>query len=397
VTTPYLLRGVDIAGFAVALVARLRRAGVLVSASGPTLFVDALRRFWPYTRSHLYWIARLTLVNRAEDLPGFDAVFDAVFADAVVGLDSAGLKQSLGTTAAAEAGVPDCERVLADGGLPWTTRPASIAAAVDEHSSDIGIPDTLPSRIVARAAEPFDRFDPDDLRLIGVWLEQAVARWPRRRSMRREPHPHGKKIDLRRTMKASRATGWEAVMLERTRPRQHARRLVLMCDVSRSMQPYATIYLHLMRATALRQKGIRPEVFAFSTSLTRLTAALSHRSAEVALARANAKVTDRYGGTHLGRCVAELLSAPHGNSLRGAVVIIASDGWDSDPPEVLEHALARVRRRAEMIVWLNPRAAHRDFRPLAGSMAAALPYCDVFMPAHSVTGLRELFAVLADQ
>ncbi|HEX2401146.1 MAG TPA: VWA domain-containing protein [Mycobacterium sp.] len=396
-TSPYLLRGVDIAGFAVALVARLRRAGVLVSASGPTLFVDALRRFWPHTRSHLYWIARLTLVNRAEDLPGFDAVFDAVFADAVVGLDPAGLKQSLGTTAAVEAGVPDRERVLADGGLPWTTRPASIAAAVDEHWSDIGIPDTLPSRIVARAAEPFDRFDPDDLRLIGVWLEQAVARWPRRRSMRREPHPHGKKIDLRRTMKASRATGWEAVMLERTRPRQHARRLVLMCDVSRSMQPYATIYLHLMRATALRQKGIRPEVFAFSTSLTRLTAALSHRSAEVALARANAKVTDRYGGTHLGRCVAELLSAPHGNSLRGAVVIIASDGWDSDPPEVLEHALARVRRRAEMIVWLNPRAAHRDFRPLAGSMAAALPYCDVFMPAHSVTGLRELFAVLADQ
>jgi uncharacterized protein len=397
VTSPYLLRGVDIAGFAVALVARLRRAGVLVSASGPTLFVDALRRFWPHTRSHLYWIARLTLVNRAEDLPGFDAVFDAVFADAVVGLDPAGLKQSLNTTAAAEAGVPDRERVLADGGLPWTTRPASIAAAVDEHSSDIGIPDTLPSRIVARAAEPFDRFDPDDLRLIGVWLERAVARWPRRRSMRREPHPHGKKIDLRRTMKASRATGFEAVMLERTRPRQHARRLVLMCDVSRSMQPYATIYLHLMRATALRQKGIRPEVFAFSTSLTRLTAALSHRSAEVALARANAKVTDRYGGTHLGRCVAELLSAPHGNSLRGAVVIIASDGWDSDPPEMLEHALARVRRRAEMIVWLNPRAAHRDFRPLAGSMAAALPYCDVFMPAHSVTGLRELFAVLADQ
>jgi uncharacterized protein len=397
VTSPYLLRGVDIAGFAVALVARLRRVGVLVSASGPTLFVDALRRFWPQTRSHLYWIARLTLVNRAEDLPGFDAVFDAVFADAVVGLDPPGLKQSLGTTAAAEAGVLGRQRVLADGGLPWTTRPASIAAAVDEHSSDIGIPDTLPSRIVARAAEPFDRFDPDDLRLIGVWLEQAVARWPRRLRMRREPHPHGKRIDLRRTMKASRATGFEAVMLERTRPRQHARRLVLMCDVSRSMQPYATIYLHLMRATALRQKGIRPEVFAFSTSLTRLTAALSHRSAEVALARANAKVTDRYGGTHLGRCVAELLSAPHGNSLRGAVVIIASDGWDSDPPEVLEHALARVRRRAEMIVWLNPRAAHRDFRPLAGSMAAALPYCDVFMPAHSVTGLRELFAVLADQ
>ena len=135
-------------------------------------------------------------------------------------------------------------------------------------------------------------------------------------------------------MRASRTTGWEAMRLARTRSRERPRRVVLVCDVSRSMQPYATIYLHLMRAAALRQKGIRPEVFAFSTSLTRLTAALSHRSAEVALARANAKVVDRYGGTHLGRCVGELLAAPHGNALRGAVVIIASDGWDSDPPDV---------------------------------------------------------------
>ena len=197
-------------------------------------------------------------------------------------------------------------------------------------------------------------------------------------------------------MKQSRATGWETMRVARTRARAHPRRVVLMCDVSRSMQPYATIYLHLMRAAALRQKGIRPEVFAFSTSLTRLTAALSHRSAEVALARANAKVTDRYGGTRVGHCVGELLSAPHGNALRGALVIVASDGWDSDPPEVLDRALARVRRRAQTVVWLNPRAAHPDFRPLAGSMAAALPYCDHFLPAHSLTGLSKLFAVLAD-
>ena len=394
-TAPFLLRGVDLAGFAVALVARLRGAGVVVSANGPTGFVDALSRFWPRTRTQLYWIARLTLVNRFEDLAGFDALFDAVFADAVHGLAPPGLKQSLGTTTAADPGAPGRDQARAEGGLPWTTRPALITATTDDHASDIATPDALPSRIIARADEPFDRFDPTDLRLIGMWLEQSVARWPRRRSMRSESHAHGKRIDLRRTMKASRTTGWEAVIVERTRARKQSRRLVLMCDVSRSMQPYATIYLHLMRATALRKKGIRPEVFAFSTSLTRLTAALSHRSAEVALARANMKVSDRYGGTHLGRCVADLLTAPHGNALRGAVVIIASDGWDSDPPEVLERSLARVRRRAEMIVWLNPRAAHSEFRPLAGSMAAALPYCDLFMPAHSLTGLRDLFSALA--
>jgi len=185
------------------------------------------------------------------------------------------------------------------------------------------------------------------------------------------------------------------VILARTRPRRRPRRVVLVCDVSRSMQPYAAIYLHLMRAAVLRQAGIRPEVFAFSTSLTRLTAVLSHRSAEVALERANAKVTDRYGGTFIGRSLGALLAPPHGNALRGAVVIVASDGWDSDPPDVLAHAMARLRRRAHTLVWLNPRAAHSEFQPLAGSMASALPYCDLFLPAHSLTGLRRLLLVLA--
>jgi len=161
------------------------------------------------------------------------------------------------------------------------------------------------------------------------------------------------------------------------------------------MQPYAAVYLHLMRAAALRQARIRPEVFAFSTSLTRLTSVLSHRSAEVALEKANAKVTDRYGGTFIGRSVGTLLAPPHGNALRGAVVIIASDGWDSDPPDVLARAMARLRRRAALLVWLNPRAAHSEFQPLAGPMAAALDYCDLFLPAHSLAGLYDLFLALA--
>lgn len=160
------------------------------------------------------------------------------------------------------------------------------------------------------------------------------------------------------------------------------------------MQPYVGVYLHLMRATAMRRTTLRPEVFAFSTSLTRLTPVLSHRSAEVALARANEAVSDRYGGTHLGQSLAALLSGPHGNALRGAVVIIASDGWDADSPEVVERAMPRLRRRAKHVVWLNPRAAAEGYRPLAGSMAAALPYCDLFLPAHSLSGILEFFCAL---
>jgi uncharacterized protein with von Willebrand factor type A (vWA) domain len=394
-STPWLLRGADLAAFAAALVARLRTAQVHVSASGPTNFVQALRHLVPDTPLALYWAARLTLVNRMEDLAAFDAVFGSVFGSIKPdGASGASLPLPGPRTPAAGIVHRTGSRSGAAGAaLPWVTRAA--ADRDDTAVPSIQLPDVLPSRIAALADEPFDRFDPDDLRLLGSWLEATVARWPRRRSLRFETSPHGKRIDLRATMNASRSTGWESVILARTRPRRRPRRVVLVCDVSRSMQPYAAIYLHLMRAAVLRRAGIRPEVFAFSTSLTRLTAVLSHRSAEVALERANAKVTDRYGGTFIGRSIAALLAPPHGNALRGALVIVASDGWDSDPPDVLEHSLDRVRRRAELLVWLNPRAAHTEFQPLAGSMAAALPYCDLFLPAHSLTGLHQLLLALA--
>jgi uncharacterized protein len=395
--SPLLFRGVDLAAFAAALVARLRNSGVAVSASGQATFVQALQYLVPHTTSELYWAARLTLVNRSEDLGAFDAALREVFGSIQPGdtrspesvlpipgpkTPATGIMQPAGSPAGAGS-----EK------LPWVTRtaPDHNAAA----AASVVLPDLLPSRIAALADEPFDQFDPDDLRLLGSWLQRAAPRWPRRRSLRSEPSPHGKRIDLRATIDASRRTGWEQVLLARTRPRRRPRRVVLVCDVSRSMQPYAAIYLHLMRAAVLRQTRMRPEVFAFSTSLTRLTAVLSHRSAEVALERANTQVTDRYGGTFIGRSLAALLAPPHGNLLRGAVVIIASDGWDSDPPDVLGHAMARLRRRAQVLVWLNPRAAHGEFQPLAGSMAAALPYCDLFLPAHSLAGLREFLLALA--
>jgi uncharacterized protein with von Willebrand factor type A (vWA) domain len=398
VGTPLLLRGVDRAAFAAALVSRLRGAGVQVSADGQAGFVQALRQLVPDTTSTLYWAARLTLVNRVEDLGAFDAVFEAAFGaarpDGAMGAEAAlplpGPKAPAAGTLRPAGGPSNAGSQK----LPWATRAPTARDASED--TNVLLPDLLPSRIAARADEPFDRFDAQDLRLLGSWLEATVARWPRRRSMRFEPSAGGKRIDLRATMRASRETGWESLKLARTRPRRRPRRVVLACDVSRSMQPYAAVYLHLMRAAALRRHGLRPEVFAFSTSLTRLTPVLSHRSAEVALQKANAKVTDRYGGTFVGRSLGALLAPPHGNALRGAVVIIASDGWDADPPDVLAHAMQRLRRRAATLVWLNPRAGQGDFEPLAGAMAAAMPYCDLFLPAHSLTGLRELLDALAN-
>ncbi|MFZ2176005.1 MAG: VWA domain-containing protein [Rhodococcus sp. (in: high G+C Gram-positive bacteria)] len=396
-----LFRGVDLAAFAVALVARLRAGGIAVSASGPVVFVEALRLSAPTSRQRLYWAARLTLVNRSEDLGAFDRAFSAVFDDVAVWLDPTAESRS-GTESvfAAVRDARDRHNTVEGGGVPWVTRPAVTGGRDHPEADDdaaVMLPDTLPSRLTARADEPFARFDAQDLRLLGESLERAVAAWPHRRTRRREAHHRGRRIDLRATMNRSRATGWEPAVLVRTRARDRPRRIVMLCDVSRSMQPYSAVYLHLMRAAVQHQTAGRPEVFAFSTSLTRLTAVLSHRSAEAAIAKANEKVVDRFGGTHIAGSLAELLSSPHGNALRGAVVLIASDGWDSDDPADLARALTRIRRRAHRVIWLNPRAGGPGFAPLAGSMAAALPFCDAVLPAHSLTAVREVFDVMGDE
>ncbi|WP_039805106.1 vWA domain-containing protein [Nocardia araoensis] len=394
-TRAALLRGVDLAAFAVAVVARLRRGGVAVAPSGPALFVQAWRRMAPRSRTELYWAMRLTLVDRMQDLAAFDAVFATVFADAVLGVDPASRTHGLPAERASAPGAGGGAPSRHGGDVPWVTPRSAIGVDRSTDDQGVALPDVLPSRFAARDQEPFARFDPDDLRTIGAWLEQAAALWPQRSSTRRESHPHGKRIDFRATMNDSRRTGWESAVLVRTRPRRRPRRIVMVCDVSRSMQPYSTLYLHLMRAAMQRRSSDRPEVFAFSTSLTRLTAVLAHRSPEVAVARANEKVIDRYGGTHIGRCLGAVLATPSGNAMRGAVVVIASDGWDSDTPDLLARAMARIRRRARRVIWLNPRAGEAGFQPTTGAMAAALPFCDVMMPAHTLAEIHAFVGVLA--
>ncbi|MEU4219660.1 VWA domain-containing protein [Actinoplanes sp. NPDC026623] len=134
------------------------------------------------------------------------------------------------------------------------------------------------------------------------------------------------------------------------------------------------------------------EVFAFATTLTRLTVVLRHASAAAAVARAGELVADRFGGTRIATNLRSLLASHHGNAVRGAVVVIGSDGWDSDPPAELAAVLARLRRRAYRIVWMNPRAGAPGFAPLVGSMAAALPFCDRLLPAGTFHELDRVAA-----
>jgi uncharacterized protein len=387
---PALLRGIDRAAFATALAVRLRGVGIAVGFSNIETFADALQLGSPDSLSRLYWTARITLVHRHVDLDLFDAVFAAVFADAVLALDPNARRRPIaaGTDDDAYAAMPATSGADVDGaGLPWITRP-SVLSESEDSGSGIGVPELLPSDVEALADTPFEEFDTAELAVLSGWLESALVNWPTRKSRRLAWHRSGRRIALRATFARARRTGWEPIEIVGSRPTRRPRRLVMLCDVSQSMQAQATAYLHLMRAAVLSAEA---EVFAFGTTLTRLTAVIAHRSPVVAIELATAKVTDRFGGTRIAANLRALLTSHHGGATRGAVVIIASDGWDSDDPADLAAVMAKLRRRAHRVIWLNPRAAAPGYEPLVGAMAAALPHCDELLPAHNI---RDLAAVI---
>jgi uncharacterized protein len=389
-----VLAAVDRAALVAALGHRLRAAGVPVTLRSMSALAQALD-VAPPTRVHsLYWLARLTLVNHQHDLAVFDAVFEAVFGDAVLPVDpharrTATEAESTDDVLAPMGGAPSGGDLTAD--LPWHTLPRS-SSADDEDARERALPELLPSAVARIADTPLEALDEAELALLGRWLEESAPRWPTRRSRRQRVRPTGQRVALRETIAASRRTGWEPMELQRYHQVRRPLTVTLLCDVSQSMQSHATGYLHLMRAFARTR---RAETFAFSTSLTRLTPALSHHSAAAAVALAGEQVTDRFGGTHLASCLRELLVSRHGNAVRGGVLVIASDGWDSDDPAELAAVMARARRRARRIVWLNPRAAVPGYQPLVAPMAAALPFCDALLPADTLRGLSDVFDAIA--
>jgi uncharacterized protein with von Willebrand factor type A (vWA) domain len=387
---------VDRAGFAVAFALRLREAGVAVGFSSIESFARGLEVCPPDSMGSLYWVARVTLLPGWADLERFDAVFAAVFSTKVLSLDPNARRRGTPTPGDDKSWysrLPAGAGADEDGlGLPWATLPRAVGPAAMDETPSLAVPERLASEAEAVADIPFEALDRADLALLDDWLLAALRRWPRRRSRRLATHHAGRRVGLRQTVARARRTGFEPVELVRTRAVRRPRRMVMLCDVSQSMQHHAAAYLHLMRAVVMVADA---EVFAFSTSLTRLTAVLTHHSPEIAVEQATAKVTDRFGGTRIATNVRALLSSRHGDACRGAIVVVASDGWDSDPPEALAAAMARLRRRAYRVIWLNPRLSAPGFAPLVGGMAAALPYCDAVLPADTVRALSDVVAAIA--
>ena len=200
--------------------------------------------------------------------------------------------------------------------------------------------------------------------------------------------------DLRRTLRRSFRTGGEPVDRAWRERRREQRRLVLLLDVSGSMDAYSRALV--MFAHGALRSGRRVEAFCFGTRLTRVTRALAATDADEALRRAAAEVVDWDGGTRIGEALKEFLGEHgHRGLARGALVLICSDGLEVGDPDLLAEQMARLSRLAHRVVWLNPLQEDPAYEPLARGMKAALPYVDLFASGHSLASLEELGAALA--
>jgi uncharacterized protein len=349
----------------------LREAGLEV---GPGRIQDALRGLEAVDltrQDDVYWTLRTTIVSRREELEAFESAFHAWF----LGL---GRKPQLRPVAPPpkrgerrRGGVPDAGPEV-DGGE------VELGAWSQEEvlrEKDFG----------AMTREEFER----TRRLITA----IASRRPLRRSRRLRSDSQGGALDVRGLVRASLATGGEPVERAFRSRVKTPRKLVLVLDVSGSMESYSRallLYLHAARGSG---KGV--ETFAFGTRLTRLTPELTSRDPETAFQRASKRVADWSGGTRIGESLKAYNDVWGRRALtRGAVVVILSDGCERGDPELIEREMARLARQAYAVVWVNPLKGHTDYEPLAGGMKAALPYVDRFLPGHNIASLDGLAAVL---
>jgi uncharacterized protein with von Willebrand factor type A (vWA) domain len=317
----------------------------------------------------LYWVGRVSLLSD----PGHIEIYDRVFWGMVAG----------GGDDGEDPPGPD----------PVVGRPvASDDGSGDGHEREVEV--AFASREERLASTDFGALSDDELRELRDLMREVRVALPLRAGRRHRRHRHGRRLDLRATVRRSRRTGGDPVERVTTRPRPRPRRLVVLCDISGSMAPYSRACIQMLHAAA-GAGGPKAEVFTFATRLTRLTRALAVADPDTALARAGTAAPDWNGGTRIGASLRTFVDH-HGRRglARGAVVVIVSDGWDRDDPGLLGEQMARLRRLAHRIVWINPRTAAPGYEPLAGGMAAAVGHCDELVSGHTLVSLRDAMAAV---
>jgi uncharacterized protein len=370
-------RGLAVTGRLALLAASMRAGGARVGLDEVLTAHRALRAVDPSDRREAYFALRSALCSRRGDLP----LFDAAFAEWLVPRPEPDPEPTPFLDGAARLVLP---RAAVPGEGHRTGAPGPEAEPVPAAWSDVEL----------LRHKDFADYSDSERRVARRLMAQLATRGPTRpsrrtrRAPRRGTHPHGARPDLRRTVRALLRNGGDPVERHWRVPGQRQRPLVLVCDVSGSMEPYSRMLLQYMQACVAARR--RVEAFVFGTRLTRLTAELRGRDPDRALDRATHAAGDWSGGTRIGEALAAL-NREHGRRVgRGAIVVVLSDGWDRGDPELLSREMERLSRCAHALVWLNPLKAHPEYEPLTRGMQSALPHVDHFLAGNSIASLEGL-------
>ncbi|MEV8638777.1 VWA domain-containing protein [Streptosporangium sp. NPDC051023] len=341
----------------------LRAAGVPADHERTQGLLRALSHLDAASPRDVYWAGRFTLCACADDLPRYDRVFQAYFGGMRAGR-------------ARPAAVTVTRHVATLSGTPGDgrERPAQMASASPAE--------VLRNRDVARMTG-------EELAEVRRLLALLRAGREPRRSRRFGPSHRGR-LDSRATIRETLRRGGETARLRYRTHRTRPRRVVLLVDVSGSMTPYADTLLRLGHAL-VRTEPRATEVFSAGTRLTRLTAELRHRDPSTAMDAVSSAIPDWSGGTRLGEELRRFLAL---NDAAGAVVVIASDGWERGDVSLLGTQMARLSRTAHRVIWVNPHKGQEGYQPLTAGMRAALPYVDDFVAGHSLAAFEELARLL---
>ena len=352
----------------------LREAGFEIGPGRSTDAVRALGAVDLARRDDVYFSLRQTLVSRRDELAVFDRAFDAWFLRAPV-QPASGEQAPEPMLRLVEGAASDGE----DGG--------------DEERDDDALEVGASGQELLRDKDFADLSDVELVRLREL-IERIARTRPLRRSRRTRRDSLGEGVDVRGMIRRSLRTGGDPVDRPQRARKKVPRRLVLLCDVSGSMDSYARALLLFLHAAVGAGRGV--EAFAFGTRLSRLTPDLATRDPMAALARCTEEVVDWGSGTRIGASLREFNEVWGRRGLsRGAIVVVVSDGWEREDPGLVGREMARLARAAYAVIWVNPLKGNPDYQPLAGGMRAALPFVDRFLAGHNLRSLEELATVLA--
>ena len=352
----------------------LREAGIEVGSRRISDALTGLDRTDLGDRENVYWVLRTTLVSRVEDLDSFDRAFAAWFL---------------------RSPSPPPYRPA----RPEQLRRRQHTARRDGQNEGEDTLNKEPGQVGWSVHEvlrnkDFAAMTPAEFAQSQRAIAQVATARPTRRSRRLRPHGRGPVLDLRRLARRSLARGGDPIERTFRRRIEVPRKLVVLCDVSGSMEAYTRALLLFLHAVV--GSGRRVEVFAFGTRLTRLTDELRTRDPDEALAAVTRRVVDWASGTRIGTSLRTFNDVWGRRALaRGAVVVIVSDGWEREDAGLVAAQMQRLQRLAYAVVWVNPLKGSPDYQPLAGGMRAALPYVDRFVAGHNLASLEELAGVLA--